>query len=40
MKILNRYFHLPNQLQIRRNEQGVIDQIMPVYYQTVKEHYV
>jgi hypothetical protein len=37
---IKRYFHLPNQLQIRRNEQGVIDQIMPVYYQTVKEHYV
>ena len=34
------YFYLPDQLQIRRNEQGVIDQIMPVYYQTVKEHYV
>ena len=34
------YFHLPDQLQIRRDEQGVIDQIMPVYYQTVKEHYV
>ena len=37
---IKRYFHLPDQLQIRRNEQGVIDQIMPVYYQTVKEHYV
>ena len=37
---IKQYFHLPNQLQIRRDTQGIIDQIMPVYYPTVKEHYV
>jgi hypothetical protein len=37
---IKRYFHLPDQLQIRRTKEGIIDQIMPVYYQTVKEHYV
>ena len=36
---IKKYFHLPNKLQIRRKE-GVIDQIMPAYYPTVKEYYV
>jgi hypothetical protein len=34
------YFYLPDQLQIRRTKEGIIDQIMPAHYSTVKEHYV
>ena len=37
---IKKYFYLPEQLQIRRDEKGDIDQVMPVYYQTVKELYV
>ena len=33
-------FHLPKQLQIRRDKNGVIDQVMPPWFPTVKEHYV
>ena len=35
-------FHLPNDLQIRRDANGDIDQIMPVYYMNkgVREEYV
>ena len=33
-------FHLPEQLQIRRTPEGLIDQIMPPHFPTVKEHYV
>jgi hypothetical protein len=30
------YFYLPDQLQIRRTKEGIIDQIMPVYYSNSK----
>ena len=33
-------FHLPEQLQIRRDEDGNIDQIMAPHFPTVKQHYV
>ena len=34
-------FHLPNQLQIRRDKNGDIDQVMPAYYKgKVREEYV
>ena len=34
-------FHLPNDLQIRRDENGDVDQVMPVYYSgKVREEYV
>ena len=35
-------FHLPNDLQIRRDENGDVDQVMPIYYMKkgVKEEYV
>jgi|GEM_PF-6571173 len=33
-------FYLPKQLQIRRTKKGIIDQVMPPYFPTVKEHYV
>ena len=35
-------FHLPNDLQIRRDENGDVDQVMPVYYMKkgVREEYV
>ena len=35
-------FHLPNDLQIRRDENGDIDQVMPVHYMKkgVREEYV
>jgi len=36
---IKKYFHIPDKLQIRRKK-GVIDQIMPAYYPTVKEYYV
>ena len=37
---IKRYFHLPNQLQIRRDKDNNIDQIMPVYYMNVMDKYV
>ena len=34
-------FHLPNDLQIRRDENGNVDQVMPAYYKgKVREEYV
>ena len=33
-------FYLPKQLQVRRDKNGDIDQVMPAYFPTVKEHYV
>ena len=39
---IKKLFHLPNDLQIRRDENGNIDQVMPVYYmkEGVREEYV
>ena len=38
---IRKLFHLPNQLQIRRDKNGNIDQVMPAYYQgKVREEYV
>ena len=33
-------FHLPEQLHIRRNENGDINQVSPPWFQRVKQHYV
>ena len=39
---IKKLFHLPNDLQIRRDENGNVDQVMPVYYmkEGVREEYV
>jgi hypothetical protein len=37
---IKKYFHLPNQLQIRRDEDNNIDQIMPPWYIKVMDQYV
>ena len=39
---IKKFFHLPNDLQIRRDKNGDIDQVMPVYYMKkgVREEYV
>ena len=39
---IKKLFHLPNQLQIRRDENGEVEQVMPVYYmkEGVREEYV
>jgi len=38
---IKKFFHLPNQLQIRRDKNGNIDQVMPVYYSgKIREEYV
>ena len=39
---IKKFFHLPNDLQIRRDENGDVDQVMPVYYmkEGVREEYV
>ena len=38
---IRKLFHLPNQLQIRRDKNGNVDQVMPAYYQgKVREEYV
>ena len=39
---IKKLFHLPNQLQIRRDANGDVDQVMPVYYMKkgVREEYV
>ena len=39
---IKKLFHLPNDLQIRRDENGDVDQVMPVYYMKkgVREEYV
>ena len=34
------YFYLPDKVQVRRNKEGIIDQIMPHYYMEVKHLYV
>jgi hypothetical protein len=33
-------FHLPKQLQIRRDKKGNIDQVMAPHFPTVQQHYV
>jgi len=33
-------FYLPKQLQVRRDKNGDIDQVMPPWFPTVKQHYV
>jgi len=38
---IKEHFHLPNDLQIRRDENGNVDQVMPAYYKgKVREEYV
>jgi len=38
---IKKLFHLPNDLQIRRDKNGDVDQVMPVYYNgKVREEYV
>jgi hypothetical protein len=39
---IKKFFHLPNDLQIRRDENGDVDQVMPIYYMKkgVREEYV
>jgi len=38
---IKKLFHLPNQLQIRRDKNGDVDQVMPVYYKgKIREEYV
>ena len=38
---IKKLFHLPNDLQIRRDKNGNIDQVMPAYYKgKVREEYV
>ena len=39
---IKKVFHLPNDLQIRRDANGNVDQVMPVYYmkEGVREEYV
>ena len=41
-KEIKQLFHLPNDLQIRRDANGNVDQVMPVYYMKkgVREEYV
>ena len=39
---IKKLFHLPNDLQIRRDKNGDVDQVMPIYYmkEGVREEYV
>ena len=38
---IKKLFHLPNDLQVRRDENGNVDQVMPVYYSgKIREEYV
>ena len=38
---IKKFFHLPNDLQIRRDTNGNVDQVMPVYYSgKIREEYV
>ena len=38
---IKKFFHLPNYLQIRRDTNGNVDQVMPVYYSgKIREEYV
>ena len=40
-KEIKELFHLPNDLQIRRDANGNVDQVMPVYYSSkIREEYV
>ena len=41
-KEIRELFHLPNDLQIRRDENGDVEQVMPIYYMKkgVREEYV
>ena len=41
-KEIKELFHLPNDLQIRRDENGDVEQVMPIYYMKkgVREEYV
>ena len=41
-KEIRKLFHLPNDLQIRRDENGDVEQVMPIYYMKkgVREEYV
>ena len=40
-KEIRKLFHLPNDLQIRRDANGNVDQVMPAYYKgKVREEYV
>ena len=40
-KEIRKLFHLPNDLQIRRDANGNVDQVMPVYYSgKIREEYV
>ena len=37
---IKKLFHLPNQIHVRRDKNGDIDQITPPHFPTVMEHYV
>ena len=37
---IKKYFCIPDQLQIRRDKEGRIDQIMPPYYPEVENEYI
>ena len=37
---IKKYFHLPDKVKIRKNEEGIIDLVMPQYYMEVKHLYV
>ena len=38
---IRKLFHLPNQLQIRRDKNGNVEQVMPAYYKgKIREEYV
>ena len=37
---IKKLFHLPNQIHVRRDKNGDIDQVTPPNYQAVMEHYV
>ena len=40
-KEIKQLFHLPNQLQIRRDKSGNVEQVMPAYYSgKIREEYV
>ena len=37
---IKKYFHLPDKVEIRRNSKGIIDKIMPINFNLVREFYV
>ena len=37
---IREYFHLPDKVEIRRNNKGIIDKIMPIDFNLVMEFYV